>query len=52
MLRLHLPRASYDLFVYDFPYGFHASYGNRVISLTDQCKVVDRTCGDRREIVR
>ena len=26
MLRLHLPRASYDLFVYDFPYGFQASW--------------------------
>ena len=26
MLRLHLPRAWYDLFVYDFPYGFQASW--------------------------
>ena len=26
MLRLHLPRVSYDLFVYDFPYGFQASW--------------------------
>ena len=26
MLRLHLPMASYDLFVYDFSYGFHASW--------------------------
>ena len=25
MLRLHLPRASYDLFVYNFPYCFQAS---------------------------
>ena len=25
MLRLHLPRASYDLFVYNFPCGFQAS---------------------------
>ena len=26
MLRLHLPRASYDLLVYNFPYGFQVSY--------------------------
>ena len=25
MLRLHLPRSSYDLFVYNFPYGFQVS---------------------------
>ena len=26
MPRLHLPRSSYDLFVYDFPYYFSTSY--------------------------
>ena len=66
MFRLQLPGLyTYDLFVYDFPYGFQASkvdagysvcvyilYGNRVVSTTNQCKTVERPHGNRTVIVQ
>ena len=62
MARLHLPRSSYDLFVYDFPYEFFGIVGGymftlltitlRCLSATNKDKTLQRPCGHRTTTAR